>query len=156
MTEYIDVGRTTTSLQLELPSRPESVTAARHAVTAYAQSQGADAEGIALAVSEAMTNAVVHAYAASSERPIRVTACLNGDALLVSVEDEGMGITARSGGDRLGLGLPLIATVADSMCVESKQEGGTRGVMRFRWPIYSGSELPDPPRVRRSTASGSG
>jgi serine/threonine-protein kinase RsbW/stage II sporulation protein AB (anti-sigma F factor) len=139
--EYIDVGRMTTSLQVELPARRESVTAARHAVTAYAQSQRADAESIALAVSEAVTNAVVHAYAASSDDPIRVAACLNGDAVMVSVEDDGVGIRARSGGDRLGLGLALIATVADSMSVESKPEGGTRVVMRFRWPMYSGSEL---------------
>jgi anti-sigma regulatory factor (Ser/Thr protein kinase) len=139
MKGYEELGRTTAPLQIELPSSPESVTAARHAVTAYAEKQGADSERIALAVSEAVTNAVVHAYRANSERPIRVTACLSGDAVLVSVEDEGVGITARSGGDRLGLGLPLIAAVADSMCVESKQEGGARVVMRFRWPAYSGS-----------------
>jgi anti-sigma regulatory factor (Ser/Thr protein kinase) len=135
----MNLGGATTTLQIELPSRPESVTAARRAVTAYAQDQGADSEGIAIAVSEAVTNAVVHAYAANPECPIRVTACLNGDAILVSVEDQGGGIRTFAGGERRGFGLPLIAAVADSMCVESKQEGGTRVVMRFRWPIDSGS-----------------
>ena len=131
----------TNPLQIELPSRPESVTEARHAIAAYAQSQGADSEGIALAVSEAVTNAVVHAHAGGPKRPIRVTAYLNGDAVVVSVEDEGVGIKGRAGGDRLGLGLALMAAVADSMAIESKHEGGTRVVMRFRWPIDSRYEL---------------
>jgi serine/threonine-protein kinase RsbW/stage II sporulation protein AB (anti-sigma F factor) len=141
MTGYTEAGQTMGPLQIALPSSPESVTTARRAVAAYARSQGADSEGIELAVSEAVTNAVVHAYAASPDRPIRVTACLNGDAVLVSVEDEGEGIRARVGGDRLGLGLALIAAVADSMFVESKQEGGTRVVMRFRWPVHSGPRV---------------
>jgi stage II sporulation protein AB (anti-sigma F factor) len=133
MRTQFEFGEGTTPLQLEMPSRPESVPAARHAVVEYAEHQGADTERVALGVSEAVTNAIVHGYRGLRQGPVRVAARLNGDALLVSVADEGEGIAPTAVGDDSGLGLMLIATVADWMSVESSPERGTRIVMRFRY-----------------------
>jgi anti-sigma regulatory factor (Ser/Thr protein kinase) len=126
-------GSNTSPLQIDLSATPESVRAARHATQRYAQRHGIDTERVGLAVSEAMTNALVHNPSTEpTEGSLRVTASLSGDALSVSVSDQGSGVRAHPRGDRLGLGLPLIASVADSMYVESSPGSGTRVVMRFR------------------------
>jgi stage II sporulation protein AB (anti-sigma F factor) len=129
----LDFGGATTPLRLEMPSCPESVTAARHAVIEYAEHLGARTEGVALGVSEAVTNALVHGYRGGRQGPIQVAAQLNGDALLVSVGDQGEGITTTAVRDDPGLGLALISWVADWMSIESSPEGGTRIEMRFRF-----------------------
>ena len=49
-------------LELELPSEPTSVRVARHAVAAVARSSGAPEADVKLAVSEAVSNAVTHAF----------------------------------------------------------------------------------------------
>ena len=130
MTGNLAFGEETAPLQIELPARSESVALARHAVAEYAQRHGTDGGRVALAVSEAVTSALVH----GSREPvmIRVTARLNGNALLISVADDGAEIRPQLGDDRLGVGLALIATVTDSMSLESSTADGTRVVMRFR------------------------
>jgi hypothetical protein len=55
MTGHVEFGPTSMPLEMELTACPESVTAARRAVSAYAQDQGADPERIALALSDAVT-----------------------------------------------------------------------------------------------------
>lgn len=56
-------------LACRFPAQPDQVALARRRVVAYAREHGAiDPDGIAVAVSEAVTNAVVHAYADSPLR----------------------------------------------------------------------------------------
>ena len=50
------------SLDLELPATAASVPTARHAVAEFSAGQTLDHAAIAIAVSEAVTNAVMHAY----------------------------------------------------------------------------------------------
>src|SRR5699024_1660438 len=50
------------NVQLDLPSAPPSIKRARDAVAALAETVGAPAADVKLAVSEAVTNAVVHAF----------------------------------------------------------------------------------------------
>jgi anti-sigma regulatory factor (Ser/Thr protein kinase) len=132
MTGYTEPGPDPTPLRIELRCDPGSIGAARHAVVAYAKRHGVDCEPVGLAVSEAVTNAVVHGQRCNNEAPIRLAACVQGDGLLVSVSDEAGGIKPHPREDHLGLGLVLIAMAADSMSVQPWGPSGTRVAMRFR------------------------
>ena len=119
-----------------LPAVPESVPQLRSAVVRCATAIGAPpstVEGVKLAVSDAVTNAVVHAYI-DDERPgaIRVTATLEGGSLHVSVSDDGRGMRPRLDSPGLGLGLPLIAQTAETFDVHRAASGGTEVRMSFK------------------------
>jgi anti-sigma regulatory factor (Ser/Thr protein kinase) len=112
-----------------------SVSRARHAVTGRARELGVPADrlgSIALAVSEACTNVVVHAYRqhATAGR-FSVGLDLERDSLRISVRDDGLGMRPRFDSPGLGLGLPIIATSADSFAVEPCDSGGTELHMGF-------------------------
>lgn len=115
------------------PGTPLGVAAARGEVEAVARDCGI--EGLALgavklAVNEAVTNAVVHAYAQREGR-IAVTVALSGEALTVTVVDSGGGLVPRADSPGLGVGLPLIAQLADHLDVRSGDDG-TQIRMSFR------------------------
>jgi serine/threonine-protein kinase RsbW len=121
------------SLHKCYPAVAESVPRAREALGSFAQSAGATTEqldAIRLAVSEAATNVVVHAY---DERPgeIRVNARLDSSELLVEVADDGLGMRPTIDGPGLGVGLALISQVADAFAVVTRSSGGTEVHMRF-------------------------
>ncbi len=86
---------------------------------------------IRLAVTEACTNVVVHAYPDGSEGPLEVMATLEGQALTVVVRDEGEGITPRPDSPGLGLGLPLIASLAESVQLGHDPHARTEVRMKF-------------------------
>ena len=86
-----------------------------------------------LAVSEAVTNAVVHAYVdAPQPGPVRVAASIEGDSLLVEVCDDGSGMMPRLDSPGLGVGLPVIADMADTLDIRNSPRGGTLLRMSFR------------------------
>jgi anti-sigma regulatory factor (Ser/Thr protein kinase) len=103
-------------------------------VEAYAREHGAiDPNGIALAVSEAVTNAVIHAYV-DEPRPgdVEVVAERHpGDGLEIHVCDDGRGMMPRSDSPGLGVGLPLVAKLAQRFRVETRPTGGTTVSMVF-------------------------
>ncbi|WP_321167654.1 ATP-binding protein [Baekduia soli] len=95
---------------------------------AYAKTQGViDLDGVALAVSEAVTNVVLHAYL-DDQVPgvVEVVAASDGDAFEVRVCDDGRRRRPRPDSPGVGAGLPLIATLTTSLDIGSKQGGGTR------------------------------
>jgi len=116
-------------LHERLPARAQSVPLARRAVDEFACGCGASARqlaAIALAVSEAVSNAVVHAYVGHDAPGIvAVEAQIDGSALHVTVRDEGIGMRPRtdSPGAGLGLGLGLIASVSDRFELAEMQPG---------------------------------
>ena len=89
-----------------------------------------------LAVSEAVTNAVMHAYV-DAPRPgaVSILATLDGHSLLVEVSDDGSGMTPRLDSPGLGVGLPLIAGTADSLDIDNSPRGGT--VLRMSFLLRS-------------------
>lgn len=126
----------TTRLTQRLPARPESVAALRRAVDDYAASGGIgerQREDIALAVSEALSNAVVHAYADRDEPGhVRIDAWIGEGMLQVCVSDDGVGMTPRVDSPGLGLGLALMGQVADRLRLEdSAPRPGLRVRMTF-------------------------
>jgi serine/threonine-protein kinase RsbW len=111
----------------------DSVPIARRALVALAESAGAGAEqveAVALAASEALTNAVVHAYPGRSGR-IRVSAWMAGGELVVVVADDGRGLQAHSDTPGLGVGLGLIAKLSDGFEIVQPPSGGTEVEMHF-------------------------
>lgn len=85
-----------------------------------------------LAVSEAVTNAVVHGYPDShSDGNVTVHAEVRDRQICVLVTDGGVGMAPRLDSPGLGLGMPLIATLADQLDVRAGTTGGTQIQMMF-------------------------
>jgi serine/threonine-protein kinase RsbW/stage II sporulation protein AB (anti-sigma F factor) len=63
---------------------------------------------------------------------MEVAASVDGDALRVTVRDEGMGIVPRPDSPGLGLGLPLIATLTESLELGKAPDDRTEVTMVFR------------------------
>jgi serine/threonine-protein kinase RsbW/stage II sporulation protein AB (anti-sigma F factor) len=131
------------SLHRSVPAIPQAVTALRRAAGQFATGLGAGdsvVDGVRLAVSEAVTNVILHAYPDREEPgPVELTAALDGAELLVTVRDEGMGMSPRIDSPGLGLGLPLIAQTAHSLEVRQAPSGGTEMRMSFRLPNGDGA-----------------
>jgi anti-sigma regulatory factor (Ser/Thr protein kinase) len=101
-----------------VPAVAENVGALRHAVVELASKAGAEGDvctDLALAVGEACANVVVHAYPPGDVGPLILHAEVKGDEIRVQVCDQGQGMTPRPDSPGLGLGLPLIANLADNL-----------------------------------------
>jgi len=119
-----------------LPALPASIAPLRHSVLGFASDSGASErqlEDIALAVSEALSNAVVHAYVGhDSPGVVAVNALREGRVLEVVVCDEGIGMLPRTDSPGPGLGLPLIVRVTEGLELESMDAmPGVRVRMKF-------------------------
>lgn len=116
------------------PAVPASVNRARTAVAAWAAEEGLPdglVHNIKVVVSEATTNAVMHAYAGLVPADFSVRASFEDGTVEVVVRDHGRGMVPRADAPGMGLGLPLIANLADSMEVTVPADGGTELRMRF-------------------------
>jgi serine/threonine-protein kinase RsbW/stage II sporulation protein AB (anti-sigma F factor) len=117
------------------PAHPDQIAVARHAAITYAAEHGdMDLHAIALAVSEAVSNAVIHAYRHANGQPGEVELILEGvldDGLRIVVSDNGLGMAPRPDSPGLGLGLPLIRRLADRVEVQALPAGGTQLCMHF-------------------------
>jgi serine/threonine-protein kinase RsbW len=123
----------TPDFELTLPARAENVAVVRHAFGGLGDALDVPDHALAdvkLAVTEACTNVVVHAYA-DGDGPMSVTAGLADGALTVVVSDEGRGILPRPDSPGLGLGLPLIATLASSLELGTNDNDQTEVRMVF-------------------------
>src|SRR5947209_17305337 len=111
----------------------DSVPLARNALVAVARSAGAEdhqLEAVRLATSEALTNAVIHAYHRHAGR-IQVTAwCADGE-LIVQIADDGSGFQTHTKTPGLGMGLGLISQLTDDFSIRQPSSGGTEVRMRF-------------------------
>jgi anti-sigma regulatory factor (Ser/Thr protein kinase) len=125
------------SLSQSYPAVAGSVPRARNDVVAFAAQRGAterQLEAIRLAVSEAVSNAVVHAYNGAGDGDggrVHVTAQIAARELWILVSDEGRGFQAPAHKPGLGWGLPLIAHMSDRLEIAERAEGGTEIRMRF-------------------------
>ena len=114
----------------KLAAVAQSVSTARHAVARFSAGLAVDHDAIAIAVSEAVANAVVHAYPDRPDGHVRVHATQEPGALLIIVSDDGQGMAARSDHRGLGVGLSLIARLCSSLQIDGDGVG-TRLTMRF-------------------------
>jgi len=116
------------------PACPEHVGAARRVASVAARRAGAEndvLDAVRLAVSEAVTNVVLHSYRHSRRGDFTVAVEWDGDFVRVIVRDHGCGMQPRMDSPGAGLGLPLIATLSDSFSVSQPADGGTELCMTF-------------------------
>lgn len=115
------------------PAVDASVPEARRAAAEFAAAAGvigAQLDAIKLAVSEAVTNVVRHAYrGVRGDLQLTLGAC-SGE-LWVLVSDEGCGHHRAASDPGLGLGLALIADACDEFVLTERGSGGTEAQMRF-------------------------
>ena len=126
--------RTNTDVKLTLPARPENVSVIRHVLGAFAEALRLPddlVEDLRLAVTEACTNVVRHAYPADVPGPVEITIIPSVDDVSVVVTDHGRGIGSSSDTTGPGLGLPLIAAIADEVELQPVPGGGSRVAMTF-------------------------
>lgn len=113
-----------------LPAAADSVVMLRHELNAALNQVGVDAVrrgDIALVMTEAASNAVLHAYPPLLPGLLFVDAGLNGRHLLLRVCDCGRGMVPRTDSPGLGIGLSLISRLADGVEIGPNQSvGGTR------------------------------
>src|SRR3954452_959721 len=122
-------------VRLTMSARPEGVAVVRQALAGMADALDVDAAVLAdmrMAVSEACTNVVVHAYEGDADGVLEVDMAAGETALTIFVRDHGSAIRpARGGGERpreapaLGLGLPLIAALTDAFELHGSSGHGT-------------------------------
>lgn len=96
---------------------------------------------IKTAVSEAVTNCIVHAYGGKEDKYIDISVSLEDQKAEIIIEDEGCGIadvdkavqpffTTKPEQERSGMGFTLIQTFMDKVEIISQKDKGTKVVMQ--------------------------
>ena len=132
-------------IKLEFPSKSSNEGFARTAAAAFAAQLDPTMEelgDIKTAVSEAVTNAIVHAYPDSIGEVLMKMRILDGEILEISVKDWGVGIEdvekamqplfTTGGEERSGMGFTIIGSFMDKLRVRSAPGKGTVVIMRRR------------------------
>src|SRR4051795_10731931 len=121
-------------VRLTLPAQPENVSVIRHVLGAFAEALRLPdelVEDLRLAVTEACTNVVRHAYPPDLPGPVEISIRPEEERVNVVVADRGRGIGSSSDMTGPGLGLPLIAAIADEVELQPVPGGGSRVAMTF-------------------------
>jgi serine/threonine-protein kinase RsbW len=111
-------------LKLSLPARSENLRRVRRTVSEFAESLGLDEDRVAdlrLAVNEACSNVVRHAYETDGQMAVEAKA--EGDYLVVTVHDTGRGLREASGDPGAGLGLRVASAVSESLEIRGHDDG---------------------------------
>jgi serine/threonine-protein kinase RsbW len=123
---------------LTIPARAEYVALCRLALTGLARTRALAPEVVAdlkLALTEACSNSVRHAYEEGREGIVEVRYELTDDRIAVEVNDDGAGFDpeviqrAQEELDEGGLGIAIIRAVTDELEIGARPEGGSR--LRF-------------------------
>jgi len=131
-------------MKLEFMNRSENESFARVAVAAFAAPLDPTVEElteIKTAVSEAVSNAIIHAYEEDEEGMVTVECMIDGDRrVIIIVSDSGIGIedvelareplyTSRPGEERSGMGFTVMESFMDRLEVQSTPGEGTKVTM---------------------------
>jgi serine/threonine-protein kinase RsbW len=127
------------SVRLTIPAKAEYITLGRLALTAIGRVRPLSEETLSdlkLALTEACTNSVRHAYEEGRTGVVEILFQLEPDRLVVEIVDEGAGfkpdeVEAGGNGDlnEGGLGIAIIRAVADEVEIDERETGGSR--LRF-------------------------
>jgi stage II sporulation protein AB (anti-sigma F factor) len=130
-------------VKLEFSSKSENESFARVAVAAFASQLDPTIEelsDIKTAVSEAVTNAIIHGYG-NDEGIVKIEAYIENNELKVIICDEGKGIenielamqplyTSRPDLERSGMGFTVMETFMDNLEVKSEVTKGTTVILK--------------------------
>lgn len=129
---------------IEFVSKSENEGFARVAVAAFVSQLDPTIDELAdvkTAVSEAVTNSIIHGYENEKEGIIKIEASITCNTVSITVIDHGRGIndvdkameplyTSRPDLERSGMGFTVMETFMDSLKVESEKNKGTRLIMK--------------------------
>jgi len=126
-------------VRLTIPAKAEYITLGRLALTAIARVRPLSQETLSdlkLALTEACTNSVRHAYREGRAGTVEIVYQIEPDRLVVEVADDGQGfkpseLAGGGNGDLSegGLGIAIIRAVADEVEIGERESGGSR--LRF-------------------------
>lgn len=130
------------SMYMEFSAVSENEAFARSAAAAFAMSLDPTIEQLSeikTAVSEAVTNAIIHGYE-NNEGTVIMEGVIYGDSVEFTIRDTGVGIsdiararqplyTGKPEDERSGMGFTIMETFMDSIEVESEAGKGTTVIM---------------------------
>ncbi|MDB1922948.1 anti-sigma F factor [Clostridium tertium] len=138
-------------VSIELMSKSQNEGFARVAVAAFVSQLDPTVEeltDVKTAVSEAVTNSIIHGYENKKEGIIKIEATISGYEITISIEDFGRGITnveqameplytSKPELERSGMGFTVMETFMDSLEVNSEEGKGTKVVMKKKFNTVS-------------------
>ncbi|MFF2482100.1 anti-sigma F factor [Paenibacillus sp. NPDC058071] len=133
-------------MTLEFSARSENESFARVAIAAFVSQLDPtldELNDLKTAVSEAVTNAIIHGYDGDASGKVKIEAWIEGDAVSITVSDRGRGIedlelarqplyTSKPEMERSGMGFTIMENFMDRFEVVSKLNAGTRVEMLKR------------------------
>lgn len=131
-------------MKLEFMSKSQNEGFARVAVAAFVSQLDPTIEeltDVKTAVSEAVTNAIIHGYGNDSNGVVKIQASIENNEATIIIEDSGVGIenvevarqplyTSRPDLERSGMGFTVMETFMDNLIVESVKGKGTKITMK--------------------------
>ncbi len=129
-------------IEVKLPALSKNESLARSIIAAFCVELNPtvdDIDDVKTAVSEAVTNCIVHAYVKNTGE-IFMRAHIENNTIVVEIEDSGVGIedipearkpffTTRPNEERSGMGFTVMESFMDSLEVKRNESGGTSVIM---------------------------
>lgn len=131
-------------MKLEFLAKSENEGFARVTVAAFVSQLDPtidEIEDVKTAVSEAVTNAIIHGYENNEDGIIQIIASIDDNEFTVEIMDKGIGIkdiekareplyTSRPDLERSGMGFTIMESFMDNIKVESEYKKGTKVIMK--------------------------
>ena len=138
-------------MSIEFVSKSQNEGFARVAVAAFVSQLDPtidEINDVKTAVSEAVTNSIIHGYENREDGLVRIEAKINENEVTIVIIDEGIGIddieqameplyTSRPDLERSGMGFTVMETFMDELNVESEMGIGTKVVIRKKFNVVS-------------------
>lgn len=138
-------------IKIEFESKSQNEGFARVAIAAFVSQLDPTIEEITdvkTAVSEAVTNSIIHGYENRKDGVVSIEAMLSDNEITIIISDKGKGIkdvdeareplfTSRPDLERSGMGFTVMETFMDSLQVESEEGKGTRVVLKKKFNSVS-------------------
>ena len=138
-------------MSIEFVSKSQNEGFARVAVAAFVAQLDPtidEINDVKTAVSEAVTNSIIHGYENREDKLIRIETEINENEVTIAIIDEGIGIdnieqameplyTSRPDIERSGMGFTVMETFMDDLKVESEKGIGTKVVIKKKFNVVS-------------------
>ena len=138
-------------MSIEFVSKSQNEGFARVAVAAFVAQLDPtidEINDVKTAVSEAVTNSIIHGYENREDGLVRIEAEINENEVTIVIIDKGIGIddieqameplyTSRPDLERSGMGFTVMETFMDELKVESEKGIGTKVVIKKKFNVVS-------------------
>ena len=138
-------------MSIEFVSKSQNEGFARVAVAAFVAQLDPtidEINDVKTAVSEAVTNSIIHGYENREDGLVKIDAEINENEVTLVISDKGIGIddigkameplyTSRPDLERSGMGFTVMETFMDELNVESEKGIGTKVVIKKKFNVLS-------------------